>query len=309
MYQKSATILAADLDGFLTTTNNVYAVGNGDRGYGQTAIAQGAVSAGGAILASQWTNLRNMIVVCANQQGTSITSLPPSGAFVAGQPIIAHEQTSPSLNTYELANNVTAIDTNRLNVSGTSMSLATGVWTVTRASAWVGSIVAEVTVTWADENHARYYFNSGGQIRMTGSQPTGTAEANLWHNALATGLGTLQFAAHATTNTGTIPGSAAIGYYELTDSYQTIFHDSATVGGTFYTGTGNQIVIQAKRLSHLGVNGGNGNGVEFHILLEDTGIYVSRSVPAGASFSFDNLSATTFLTGVTTGSYATATPF
>lgn len=309
MYQKSSTILAADLNGFLSTTNNVYGVGNSDRGYGQTAIVQGAVSVGGPIFDSHWTHLRNMVVVCANHQGTSISTLPPSGAFADGQPIIAHEQAAPSSNAYELANNVTAIDTNRLNVSGTSMTLTTGVWTVTRATSWVGSIIAEVSVTWADENHARYFFNSGGQIRMTGSEPTGTWEGNLWNAALTTGLGTLKFAAHATTNTGTIPGSAAIGYYELTDTYQIIFHDSATIGGAFYTTTGNQIVIEAKRLNHLGVNGGNGNGVQFHILLEDTGIYATRTVPGGTSFSFDNLYATTFLSGIATGTYATITPF
>jgi hypothetical protein len=307
-YQKAGRILATDFDGFLTTTSNVYGTGNSDRGYGQTTFAQAAVSIGDLIRSVHWTNLRSMIVTCANHQGTSVATLPPSSEFAVGHTIFAHEQASPSNNAYELLNNITLIDTDRLNVSNTSLSVATNVHTVTRATGWTGSITAEISVLWASENAARYYFNSGGQIRLIGSQPTSTPQNNAWENTLTNRVGTVRFAVHATTNSGYVNGSHAIGFYELTDSYQTIYN-AAVSGGTYYYYSGDSVTISAKRLNYGGVNGGNGRGVQFRIVLQDTGLYYSATTASGTSFSFDNVKATTFLSGITSPVYSTITPF
>lgn len=305
-YEKGGIILAADLDGFLTTTNNVYGVGSSDRGYGQTAITQGSISAGSPILSTQWENLLSMIVVCANQQGTSTSTLPPSSVFDAGQPVIAEEQAPPSSRPYEMANNITAIDTNRLNVSDTSLSVTTNVWTVTRASTWTTSITAEVSVIWDSENSARYYFNSGGQIRLHGAQPGSSPADEHWNTTLTSGVGLVQFLVHSTTNTGSISGGTSLGYFELTDSYQTIYYANSG-GGSYYDA--DNVTISAKRLNYVGLNGGNGNGVQFEIVLANSGSYYSGIIDSGTNFAFDNVIATTFLSGITSPVYTTITNF
>lgn len=306
-YQKGDIIHASDLNGFLTTVNNVYGVGTSDRGYGQTGISQPAVSVGDPILASHWSNLRNMIVICANHQNTLITNLPPSGAFAGGEIISAFEQDPPTSSAYELPDRITDIDTNRLNASNTSLSTATNVWTVTKGSSWSGSIQAEISVLWSNENNARYYFNSAGQIRIHGSQPGSTPQDTTWNNSLVNRVGTIKFGAHATTNTGSFSGGSGIGYYELTNSYQNIFTGTLESGGAYYSG--DDLTIQAKRLNYVGLNGGNGNGVQFKIILNDSGTYYSAVTGAGSTFSFDNVKATTFLSGITSPTYSTVTPF
>lgn len=273
-YKLGGAIQASDLNGFLTTVGNVYGVGNADRGYGQSAITQAPVTAGGIIHASQWTNLYDLLVVCAHQQGTNVTTLPPSNVYTTGDPIDAYEQAAPTDSPYELANNITAIDTNRLNASTTSMSIATAVWSVSYSPSWTGSITAVVSVTWASENAARYFFNSAGQIRIYGTAPT---------------FGMLDFEAHTTT------GGNPLGFYGLTNSYQTIY-SGTSVG--FYT---DNVTVAAERLNYVGVNGGNGSGVQFQITL--TGANNTTNV------SFDVVRATTFLTGITPPTFATVTPF
>jgi hypothetical protein len=116
---------------------------------------------------------------------------------------------------------------------------------------------------------------------------------------------------HHTTNTGSINGSQNVGFYELTDSYQTIFTGSVAGGGPnfYYYYTGDTITISAKRLNHVGLNGGNGNGVQFRIVLADTGSYYATTTGSGTNFSFDNVKATTFLSGISSPTYATITGF
>ena len=249
-----------------------------------------------------------MINVCANQQGTNVSTLPPSSAFDVGEPIIAEEQAAPSSRPYEMAANITAIDTNRLTASVSALSVTTNVWSITRATAWTGGITGVVSATFASENAARYYFNSGGQIRLHGSQPTGTPEDDKWNDHLVNGMGLVKFAAHATTNTGTSPGGTSIGYYGLTNSYQTIFTSTYSGGGSYYY-SGNRIIISAKRLNYVGLNGGNGNGVQFQIQLLDTAPYYSVTVDAGTNFKFDNVKATTYLSGIGSPTYVTVSGF
>lgn len=307
-YQKSSIVRATDFDGFLTTTNNVYGVGNSDRGYGQTAISQAAVSIGDPIRALHWANLRSMIVVAGQQQGTNVTSLPPSGAFVIGQPVIAFEQASPSSSPYEMANNITAIDTNRLTASNTSMSVTTGVETVTRATSWSGTITAEISVLWPSEDAARYFFNSAGEIRLRGAQPGSTPQDARWQTSFSTGLGTVKFKAHNTSNTGSFSGAVNKGFYEMTDSYQVVFNAASSGGGSYYTI--DNITISAKRLTYTGVHGGNGLGIQFKIVLQDTGsYYYSVVTSAGTNFTFDNVRATTYLAGILAPTYGIVTNF
>ena len=68
---------------------------------------------------------------------------------------------------------VTDIDTNYQNVDFLAQQTTTAtLHTETRSSAWADNINAEVDVTFADANAARY-FNTGGEILFnSGSNPT-----------------------------------------------------------------------------------------------------------------------------------------
>lgn len=297
-YSKGSPILSTDYNGFVNIVNNVYGIGTGDHGYGQTSIAQVAVNIGNPVRSAQWTNLMHMITTCANHQGTSITGLPPDTVLAVGKPIVAHTN-----NPYAVQNYVTTIDTNRFNTSPASLAIATNVFSVTRAGSWSNTITAEVSAIWGGEDSARAFFNSGGQIRLHGAHPTGTLIDNKW-NTILNGLGLVKFAVHATTSTGS-PGAQNIGYFELTNVYQAIYNMAQP--GAYNPNI--IALIEAKRLNFAGLRGGNGNGVQFRITLSDTGPYVTTTVSTGTSFSFDNVRATTYLINMPTPTYATVDPF
>ena len=159
------------------TINTVWATGGTNAGYGQTAVAN--VSAGGTVTASNWANIVNNTANSASHQGTSITSVtaPSSGGTV----------------TYLSAvpTNLTTIYTSRLNAASQGSTSANAVST---AATWSDKAVWTHTVTFANGDAARYFFNSGGQLKVTCSHPTGTG-INLLLNNLASNIGTVVMSA------------------------------------------------------------------------------------------------------------------
>jgi hypothetical protein len=234
--------------------NTVYATGTGNKGYGQTALA--TETAGSTITAaSKWAGLVNNSANAAAHQGSTITSItaPVSGGTI----------------TYlsALPTNITAVFNNRLNASGTG---TTSTSTATRSTSWSQYLTFTHTVTFASGDAARYFFNAGGQIKMTMSHPTGTAIDNLF-NALATASGTI---VQSSPVSGTVSiagvnyngitkvgGSGTpttlgtnLGYYAMTATNQTVFKQIATTGPSGYLSTFIQMDMKTN-----GTQGSNGD--------------------------------------------------
>jgi hypothetical protein len=307
-YVKGDTISAADFNTFLSTAQNVYGVGSGDRGYGQTGVTQSSVTQGSTINSSHWTNLRSIVAACAAHQGTSTTLLPLSTLLQTGNTVFAHEADAPTSNAYDLNSVVAAIDTNRLTTVAGDMTLASSAHTITRASSWSTSITATFTVTWASENAARYFFNTGGELRIRLSQPTGTAQDNDWNTVLSTKVGTITFKATSASRSGSGGTmTTATGFYGLAGTESTIF-DGTNIGGTLYTA--NDVLLYATRTGFVGANGGNGTGIQFRVLLRDDHTNVNfDTVALGAACAVDVYRCTTNITGVTAPSFSTTVAF
>lgn len=304
-YQKGDLITAATFNTFRNTVANVFGTGSGDRGYGQTPYV-GSISTGATIAGTHWSALRDMINVCATHQGTSVTNLPPTTVFDAGDIITAHETSAPSSNAYDIDSYVSAIDTNRLNRNIANMTASAVAHTVTRSASWSSSISAIVDVTFASEDAARYFFNTGGEIRLRiVHTPTGTSQDSDW-NSNAAKVGQVQFKAHATSSTGSSGLSSALGFYELTGTNQIILNGSSIGSGAYAS---NDIIFYAQRLNYVGSNGGNGNGIRFTVVLQDdhTNAFYDL-VSAGTALQFEYLRAT-YLSGIGTPSFTTNTSF
>lgn len=185
-----------------TTPNTLNAVwGQGGvstkGGYGQTAEAN--VSAGNLVTASKWESLRTKTNSAATHQGTSIQTV---ASFTTGSLI------SYSAN---LVTNINNIYSNRLNMSPAASTTTAN--TATQGSTWTNKLTFTHTATFANANAARYFFNSGGTLRLTCSHPTGTF-INGTLSTLATAVGTLAFSA-ATTETISISGSSLTGFTKI----------------------------------------------------------------------------------------------
>ena len=214
--------------------NTTWSTGGTTAGYGQTAVSQ--VSAGATVVATgQWNALVTNTASSASHQGSSITSVtaPTAGSTV----------------TYlsAIPTNLTTIYTNRRNAASQGSTIAD---TATRASSWQNGITFTHTITFASGNAARYFFNAGGQIKMTASHPTGSG-INLLFSDLASDTGTVTMSAP---NSGTISISsvnysgitkvggggntptvdANKGYFGLTTANATAFTQTADSGPSGY---------------------------------------------------------------------------
>ena len=150
----------------------------------------------------------------ASHQGTSITAIsnPTAGTTIAAYTALSANITA----IYNARNNHAALGaTSTANTAG--------------SSAWQAATVHTITVTFANANSARYFFNAGGEIRIDTAISGGTADGkyNEWADLANTLAGQVLMNGHGTTKSGgtgtptTLAG--AIGFYELTGTYQTIY--------------------------------------------------------------------------------------
>ena len=244
------------------TLNAVWATGGGATGYGQTAVAN--VTVGQTIASTaRWASLVNNTANSATHQGSSITAVT---APVAGGTI-----------TYlsAIPTNLTTIYTNRLNAATQG---STAVTSANRATTWTNNITATLTATFANGDAARYFFNAGGQLKLTLSHPTGTTIDNSL-NALATACGTVVFSA-PTSGTITVAstsyngvskigGSGTVntiatnsGYYAWTTANVLAFKQLVASAPVGYTNT--NINISVKTNGTVGINGDAGNVVTIY---------------------------------------------
>jgi len=214
--------------------NTTWSTGGTTAGYGQTAVSQTSVGAT-VVAAGQWNSLVTSTASAATHQGSSITSVtaPTAGGTV----------------TYlsAIPTNLTTIYNNRRNAASQGSTIAQ---TATRSSSWQNGLTFTHTITFASGDAARWFFNSGGQIKMTSSHPSGSG-INLLFSDLASDTGTVTMSAP---NSGTISIASTSysgitkvggggntptidankGYFGLTTSNATAFTQLADSGPSGY---------------------------------------------------------------------------
>ena len=275
-YAQYGTIAATDFNtlvgGNPTTTsgtlNAVWATGGTNAGYGQTAVAN--IAAGTQVAASgQWGALVSNTASAASHQGTSITSV---SAPVAGGTV-----------TYlsAIPTNLTTIYTSRLNAATQGSTTAN---TATIATTWSAAATFTHTVTFANGDAARYFFNSGGQLKVTCAHANSTAGINLLFNNLASNVGTVVMSAQ---NSGAVTISSVSfngitkvggggntptllpnnGYYALTTSNANVFTQLASTGPSGYLSTFIRVI--AKSNGTQGSNGDTGSVITLYTVWDE----------------------------------------
>lgn len=282
-YAQYGTIQAADYNTFVganpggtaNALNTVWATGTGAAGYGQTAEANVAV--GDTVTAAKWANLITKTSNSASHQSSSITSVtvPAAGATI----------------TYNanVVTNLQTIYTNRLNAVSQSGTTAN---TASYGSTWINAITFTHTVTFANGDAARYFFNSGGQLAISCYHPAGTPINNLV-SGLASNIGTVVLSA-PTTGTATIAGtsyngvtkigntgstptiSTNSGYYAWGTANANVFYQTAS-GGTIPLYLSTNINIFVKTNGTQGSNGDKGNVITIYTVWDEipNGLVVS----------------------------------
>jgi hypothetical protein len=278
-YSQGGLITAADYNNIVGTSpssttnqiNTVWAVGNGNAGYGQTPLAQ--VSTGGTVTATQWASAVNTLNNILTHQSGSGSGI---GAPTAGSVISYLSTFQTSVNTsYTNRLNSTA---NGTDITGTAPGAAT--WNTSTPT----TFQITRTATFASANQARYFFNAGGKLVLTFSctNTLGNSKGADWATLLNTKMASIVIGATTNGRTGT-GGTAsatntALGYWSCTTSNQSMITLTSASGTADYSS--NSIAIGLKSNGTQGTNGDVGSVITFTIDLTDAAADTNTAPPA-----------------------------
>lgn len=159
-YQKGGKVQSTDLNTFSNTFNTIWGSGSANQGYGQTSTIS-TVNYGQKVRSTDfWNRLVTQIQSIASHQGTTVLDMIPSPT-TAGKITFLQNINS----------NLTTINQFRLNAAASGSTSTT---TATSSTTWDASMSVTFTITFANQNAARYYFNAGGQIGLNFSHPNTT---------------------------------------------------------------------------------------------------------------------------------------
>ena len=236
-------ILDDEYNNFLNGTgtpkgiNVIFGTGSLSRGLGQTEL--NSVAAGEKIAAAQWNSLFAAMDNVANHTNDTLTS---TAAKAAGDVIAVKAALVADLTT--LAASVANGSPN-----ATALSTSAALQTSASGTRYAGSHIVEHSITFTNANQARWFFNAGGkiQINITRTTNAGTAATSKDSSVdeLIAALGDFRLKSQASdysedgsTNTETLStDGTAIGFYDLTTSYQTILEltqDSGTYTSMYF---------------------------------------------------------------------------
>ena len=209
-------VLASDYNAIQTTVSNVLSTGSGNSGYGQS-VTSSQKTTSDTIDADDINELYADIQVAhTHQQGSAsslIAQVTTSDLIEANNGVSFKGWTQ-----YETAANL--ISTNRLIANAASMTATATKTTETKAAGWNGSNNQIVTVTFASAEARRFFFNSGGEIRISASVASGGNTKSQDWATMCSSSGTIKIAEGSITKTGasgtiygsydegTIPGSS-----------------------------------------------------------------------------------------------------
>ena len=246
-YSAGDKILDDEYNTFVNSSSDPYGynhfAGTGSTiyGLGQTHIATQV--AGQTISAAQWNALFTGMDNIADHTNDTLTSTAQrsAGDPIAIKSALVADLASLAAEVAAGSTSATAVGTNAV---GSSSNGAT----------WNGTSTLERSVTFADADKLRHFFNAGGKIRVDPSCTTGIDgdKDTVFNDLTVTAIGNLDLGAHATTRSGSgetlTTNGLANGFHDLGTSYVTILKLTSDNSGY----TSNTVEIFAKLNAAVG---------------------------------------------------------
>ena len=231
-YVAGETILDDEYNAFVANSsapfgiNHIMGVGATVYGLGQTELAtvQGGTDSGTTVTAASWNALLTAMDNIGDHTNDTLTARTQVGA---GDPITIKSAIAADL--VSLAAEVAAG-----SVNATAISAGSELQSSRSSTRYVGSHIVEHTVTFSNANEMRFFFNAGGKIRVNLTRVGGglangssTSAKDDSVDEMITAMGdfdikSLTSSRSGTTETLTTDG-LAIGFQDVTTSYQTVF--------------------------------------------------------------------------------------
>ena len=220
----NSKIVQADYNDIRNKIVTVLGNGSGNSGYGQQArIVSTAVAEGQKVTINEWANLRLDII---NAYKHINGSNPVTAVVAEGNTIRYTSSFTPDTGTLDVPQNqydawANDITNTRFTVAG-GESGTTAAVSASRTGSWITQSSCTITFSFPTANEARYFFNSGGQIRISSSRSGGvTSNQNTAWTTLLSSAGTQGFGG-GNPGTGTSP-SNGLNWYRVTDAFQTYY--------------------------------------------------------------------------------------
>tara|TARA_R110001632_G_scaffold45518_2_gene115735 strand:+ start:359 stop:1327 length:969 start_codon:yes stop_codon:yes gene_type:complete len=244
-YSAGDKILDDEYNTFVNSSSSPFGynhfAGTGALQYGLGESSISTVSVGDTINAAHWNSLFTAMTTVAGHTGDSLTS---RSAVSAGDTIAIKAAVAADLATLAASVAAGCPNTSAVTESGDLEAPVS-------SSTWTGSFITEMTVTFANANKMRHFFNAGGKIRITptrvgnGGASGASGKDGQWTSLYAA---INQFDIKATTSARTGSGetqtSAATntGFYDLGTGYTSLIK----INDDNYPYTSNYVEISAK---------------------------------------------------------------
>ena len=229
-YAAGDLILDDEYNTFVTSTdpigiNHIMGTGATVYGLGQTELAGVAAGDGGnTVTAASWNALLTALDNIGNHTNDSLTARTQvaAGDTIAIKAAIAADLVS-------LAAEVAGGST-----SATAIGAGSELHSSRSGTRYAGSHIVEHTVTFANANAMRFFFNAGGKIRVNltrvgGGAANGSTATDKDDSVdeMITAMGNFDIASLQSTRSGTsetlTTNGFAVGFQDVTTSYQTVF--------------------------------------------------------------------------------------
>ena len=249
-----ADITAARINNLQASVNLILGSGSGQSGYGQSVgsapvnntgdIATAAdmnliyadilaarvhqVGAGDIGIAQVVQNLNTIAIDTSfNIDNSGITTADPDG-FKKG------------IADFETVMNQVVID--KAIMHSTQATLEPAIAS-SRSSSWNGLIYHEIAVTFSSADHRRYFFNTGGELRVNANNTGSSTPKGLDWTQLCAEVGNIKISADSTVSS--LGGGTSIGNYDLTPTFQNVYQKigSGTNQGVY---AGNIYTVKAR---------------------------------------------------------------
>jgi hypothetical protein len=261
----NSIIVQADYNSIRNKVIAVLGNGSGNSGYGQQArIVSTAVAEGTKVTINEWANLRFDII---NAYKHINGSNPVTAVVSEGNTIRYTGSFTPDTGSLDVpqkqyddwADNIT---TTRFTVAA-GESATTAVTTANRTTSWASQCECVIQFYWSNANDARYWFNSGGKIRISANRTggAGTAQNTSW-TTLLSAAGTQNFGG-AVPSTGTTPNDGT-NWYKTTSTFQTFY--TATASSPYGS---NNYLLQTRCVDVASNSSGTAASGEIRVLFTD----------------------------------------
>ena len=261
----NSKILKTDYNSIRAKLVAVLGNGSGNIGWGQQARIQSTdVGDDSKVTINEWANLRYDVI---NAYKHIFGSNPTTAVVSEGGTIRYSSSFTPDTGTLDVPQKqyddwADTISTNRFTVAA-GESATTGVVSSSKTTSWASQCQCTIQIYWTNANDARYWFNSGGQIRISASRSGGGAQPqNTSWTSLLSSAGTQSFGA-VLPNANTTPNDGT-NWYRTNNSFQTYY--TATASSPYGS---NNYQLQSRCVDQPSNSSGTAFQLEIRVLFTD----------------------------------------